>query len=171
MRWLQSFGGPLILLPRDSVHLWAGSFGPDGSDEIDEEDTDYWRISEAIQDYADTVDVRGVEALVLANGRCPTTFVQAENLFVQEMSTGARYGALETTSRALDAVVWAHFSSWRCSGPSVLFDAARFGPSVQESELLAIDIDPGNYSVSSAYWIPGSDAESSVALTRLEYRR
>ncbi|WP_433370412.1 Imm21 family immunity protein [Actinoplanes sp. CA-142083] len=68
MGWVRSFGGPLILLPRDAMPLWAGPYAPDGDDEVDEEDTDYWRVSEEVQDYAEVVDVGGIEALVVYGG-------------------------------------------------------------------------------------------------------
>ena len=35
-------GGPLVLLPRDALQLWTGAYGPDGEDDVDEEETDYW---------------------------------------------------------------------------------------------------------------------------------
>ncbi|WP_433201577.1 Imm21 family immunity protein [Dactylosporangium sp. CS-047395] len=168
MRWLQSFGGPLILLPKESVHLWAGSYGPDGDDEIDEEETDYWRICETVEDYADVVDVRGVEALVLANGGCPTAFVAAERLFVQDMGEGFRLGALQTAARARSAVEWAKVVTWNCAGPCLMFDASLYGPKVREPECLPIDLVAGTYTVRSGYWIPDSNDESNVALTSLE---
>ena len=68
-------GGPLVLLPRDALQVWTGAYGPDGEDDVDEEETDYWWVGEEVEDYADAVEVRGVSALILANGKSPTTFV------------------------------------------------------------------------------------------------
>ena len=49
MRWIRSLGGPLILLPHDAVRRWTGAYGPGGEDDWDEEDTEYWRISEEVK--------------------------------------------------------------------------------------------------------------------------
>ena len=67
-------GGPLVLLPRDALQVWTGAYGPDGEGDVDEE-TNYWWVGEEVEDYADAVEVRGVSALILANGNSPTTFV------------------------------------------------------------------------------------------------
>ncbi|MFG3688816.1 Imm21 family immunity protein [Micromonospora sp. NPDC047740] len=166
---MQSFGGPLILIPRDSVALWHGSYGPDGDDEVEEEETDYWRISEQVQDFAESVDVHGIEALVLANGQCPTTFVPAGSLFVQEMSSGASGRAGDSVLQLLPGIKWSHVTAWNCAGPSLLFDSARFGPSIKDSDCLPIDLPPGRYAVRSAYRMAQSIGEGSLALTKLEF--
>lgn len=74
-------GGPLVLLPRDALQVWTGAYGPDGEDDVDEEETDYWWVGEEVEDYADAVEVRGVSALILANGKSPTTFVPTHRLY------------------------------------------------------------------------------------------
>lgn len=53
-------GGPLVLLPRGALQLWTGAYGPDGQDDVDEEETDYWWVGQEVEDYADAVEVRGV---------------------------------------------------------------------------------------------------------------
>jgi hypothetical protein len=85
-RWIRSLGGPLVLLPRDALQVWRGAYGPDGEDDVDEEETDYWWVGEQVEDYADAVEVRGVSALILANGKAPTTFVNAHRLLVQRIT-------------------------------------------------------------------------------------
>lgn len=163
MRWIRSFGGPLILLPRAAVRLWPGSYGPDGDDEVDEEDTEYWRVSEQVQDYAEAISVPGAEALVLANGGSSTGFVEADNLFVQEMAATRGEDPVRRARRHIPASAWNHVTTWNCAGPGLLFDSARYGPSVLESEGVAVGLRAGRYRVSCAYV-----DMNTLALTRLE---
>lgn len=51
MHSVQSFGG---------LRSWTWSYGPGGDDEPDEEETEYRRVSELVQDYAEPVGVAGV---------------------------------------------------------------------------------------------------------------
>jgi hypothetical protein len=85
-RWIRSMGGPLVLLPRDALQVWTGAYGPDGEDDVDEEETDYWWVGEEVEDYADAVEVGGVSALILANGNSPMTFVPAHRLLLQRIA-------------------------------------------------------------------------------------
>jgi hypothetical protein len=164
--WVRSFGGPLLFLPSDSVHLWSGSFSPDGDDEIDEEETEYWRVSEQVEDYAEPVNVGGVEALAIANGGCPTTFLADHGLIVQEMGRGAR-GAVDLALEVLLRIEWNSVKYWNSAGPGLLFDSALYGPTVEPAEWLALDIEPGRYAVQSAYWRSQSPNVGALALTRL----
>jgi hypothetical protein len=167
VHWIQSFGGPLILLPQGSVGVWTGSFGPDGDDEVEEEDTEYWRVSEQVRDYAEPYRVGGVEALVLANGRCPTTYLAEHHLIVQQMSLSRLRPPVDHALELLPQLTWTHTTTWNCAGPGVLFDSARFGATVQNPDRMAIDIAPGRHAVRSTYHRAESGDEGSLALTHL----
>ena len=60
--------------------MWSGAYGPDGEGDVDEETNNWW-VGEEVEDYADAVEVRGVSALILANGKSPTTFVPTHRLY------------------------------------------------------------------------------------------
>jgi len=167
MKWIKSFGGPLILLPRDSIELWLGSYGPAGEDDWDEEDTEYWRISEAVKDFAEAVDVNGKEGLVLANGNSPTCFLESQSLFVQQLARGPEVDLVEGVVRALPSIQWQHSTEWVCEGPSLLFDSAMFGPNVRDGDGLAVNLNAGKYMIRCAYRQPDPSAGIFVALTIL----
>ncbi|MCU7725226.1 immunity 21 family protein [Actinoplanes sp. KI2] len=165
MRWIKSLGGPLILLPRDAVRRWTGAYGPGGEEDWDEDDTEYWRISEEVTDFAEAVDVAGASALVLANGSSPTTFVEGERLFVQQLAKGSEPDVVGAVLRLLPSIAWQHATEWVCEGPSLLFDSARFGPEVGPGDGLAVDLTPGRYELRSAYRQPDATADVFVAVT------
>ena len=168
MRSVQSFGGPLILLPYEAVRSWTGSYGPGGDDEVDEEETEYWRISELVQDYAEPVHAAGVEALVVANGKAPTTFLPDLGLLVQVLAHGIRTPAIDRAREVLPRLERRHVTEWRCGGPGLLFDSTRYGPEVHDEDGLPVGLAAGRYRVSSGYWLPAGDGDSSLALTTLE---
>lgn len=167
MKWIKSLGGPLILLPRDSVHLWSGSFGPAGEDDWDEEDTDYERIAGGVTDFAEAVDVRGKSALVLANGNSPTCFLESHSLFVQLLATSSEVDVVAAVTRILPSIHWQHSTEWLCEGPSLLFDSAMYGPDVGDEHGLEVNVGAGKYMVRCAYREPDSSAGIWVALTML----
>ena len=168
MAWIKSLGGPLILLPRDAVSRWTGAYGPAGEDDWDEEETEYWRVSEDVTDFAEAVDVDGVSALVLANGSSPTTFVDSRRLFVQQLAKGSEADVVAAVARVLPSITWQHSTDWVCEGPSVLFDSAMFGPNVGPGDGLGVDLAAGKYVVRSAYRQPDRDADVFVAVTMVE---
>jgi len=165
MRWIRSLGGPLILLPHDAVRRWTGAYGPGGEDDWDEEDTEYWRISEEVTDFAEAVDVAEASALVLANGSSPTTFVERERLFVQQLAKGSEPDVVAAVLRLLPSIAWQHAAEWVCEGPGLLFDSARFGPEVGPGDGLPVDLAPGLYELRSAYRQPDPTADVFVAVT------
>ncbi|GAB7038970.1 MULTISPECIES: Imm21 family immunity protein [Catenuloplanes] len=169
MRSVQSLGGPLILLPYDAVRSWTGSCGPGGEDEVDEEETEYWRVSELVRDYAEPVDAAGVQALVLANGRAPTAFMADLGLLVQVLAHGGRTPPLDRAREVLPRLEPARVTEWSCGGPGLLFDSARCGRGVHDGDGLPVALPAGRYRVSSGYWLPADDTDSSLALTTVEW--
>ena len=165
MRWIRSLGGPLILLPRNSVRRWTGAYGPAGEDDLDEEETEYWRVSEKVTDFAGVVDVDGTSALVLANGGSPTTFHEGHRIFVQQLAKGSEPDVVAAVLRLLPSIAWQHTTEWVCDGPCLLFDATMFGPAVGSDDGLPVDLGPGRYVLRSAYRQPDAAADVFVAVT------
>jgi hypothetical protein len=167
VRTIQSLGGPLLVIPEHALPLWHGAYGPDGEDDWPEDETDYWAVSEQVTDYADVVDVRGVPALALANGRSPTRWLDPERLFVQQLAVGREPDTIGAVRRLLASVRWQHHADWTVDAPGVVIDSAEYGPAVNAEERLRIDLPPGRYRVRSAYREPTPDADIFVALTQL----
>jgi Immunity protein 21 len=161
-------GGPLVLLPRDALQVWTGAYGPDGEDDVDEEEeTDYWWVGEEVEDYADAVEVRGVSALILANGNSPTTFVPTHRLLLQRITWDPTADVVANALRLLGSIRWQHETTWVSQGPSYLFDAAAFGVRVGPDDRLDIGLEPGPYIVRSAYAGSGGGPGFELALTQL----
>jgi hypothetical protein len=114
-------GGPLVLFPRDALQLWTGAYGPDGEDDVEEEETDYWWVGEEVEGYADAVEVRGVSALILANGNAPTTFVPAHRLLLQQITWDPTADVVANALRPFGSIRWQHETTWVSQGPSYLF--------------------------------------------------
>lgn len=126
-----------------ALQLWTGAYGPDGEDDVDEEETDYWWVGEEVEDYADAVEVRGVSALILANGNSPTTFVPVHRLLVQQLTWDPTADVVANALRSLGSIRRQHETTWVSQGPSSLFDAAAFGGRVDPDNRLDIDLEPG----------------------------
>jgi hypothetical protein len=123
-------GGPLVLLPRDALQVWTGAYGPDGEDDVDEEETDYWWVGEEVEDYADAVEVRGVSALILANGKSPTTFVPTHRPLLQRITWDPTADVVANALRLLGSIR----SAYAGSGGGPGFELALTQPTPARQE-------------------------------------
>ena len=69
--------------------------------------------------------------------------------------------------RLLGSIRWQHETTWVSQGPSSLFDAAAFGGRVGPDDRLDIGLEPGPYTVRSAYTGSGGGPGFELALTQL----
>jgi hypothetical protein len=168
VRSIRSAGGPLLVIPEPALPSWSGAFGPDGDDDWPEEETDYWRVSEEVTDYAGIVEVGGYQALTLANGSSPMTFLEPERLFLQRLAIGGEPDVVATVRRILPTVSWQYFLEWEVNAQCVVIDSARYGPALRPDDCLPINLPVGRYVVRSAYHKPTPQADVFVALTQLE---
>ena len=148
--WIDSNGGPLLLLPLDLLGNWGGieppkrrvvkaefRWNPDGPA------TDYDRACD-VKGYLGNIDVGAGHALVLGDEPMPTTFLPAPTGGVlvrwvhaeteKELLTAIQ--ALESFPNAEDT----GFLQWP-EGPLVLFDSACPGTKVGADRLL-VDLPP-----------------------------
>ena len=165
--WLKSLGGPLIAVPRSVVPAWFGTDGPGDEEDLDEEETDYWRAC-SVPDPVGVIDVAGKPALVLRTASVPTAYVEEHNLFVHEM---AKTGAPDTVAGViglLPEAQWQFADTFESDEPLSLFDATFPGQYALEHEHLLISIPAGEYSVESAYFKPLSPDGVWVTVVRLK---
>lgn len=163
--WLKSLGGPLIAVPRSVVPSWWGTDGPGGDDDIDEEETDYWRACMAPEPVG-VIDISGEPALVLRTSSVPTTYVGEHLLFVHEMARVAR----DTVAGAVELIPDVHWQggcTFSVHEQLILFDASFPGSYALNNEHLLIDIPFGEYSVESVYWKPIAPDDVWVTMVRL----
>lgn len=165
--WLKSLGGPLIAVPRSVVPAWFGTDGPGDDEDLDEEETDYWRACSA-PDPVGVIDVAGKPALVLRTSSVPTAYVEEHKLFVHEMAKTGRPDTVAGATSLLSEVEWQFAETFAAGEPLVLFDASFPGQYALEHEHLLITVPPGEYSVESAYHKPVSSDGVWVTLVRLK---
>ncbi len=153
--WVESAGGPLILLEEHLLASWRGCFSPP---EAANDVTDYDRAC-GVDDYLGTIAVASGYGLVLGDEPMRTTWWQ-----LPEAHTGIlvrwQWAASEhdviTALTSLTDVIWAeaginlHISD----GNLVLFDAACVGNEVDERVRIALA--PGHYVLTTAQYTPNS---------------
>jgi hypothetical protein len=158
--WIDSAGGPLILLPQHLLSEWSGADSRTGRDK-----TDYDRAC-AIGE-AGILDVANGHALVLGDEPMGTrAFAHPSGIVLARWrhaeSEAAADGAL---SNPLHALVWTEIGILSVTNtPLVLFDSAFPGTEIiTESAVLELPVD--EYVVELAELAP--DADTALQLVRL----
>ncbi|MGW0820585.1 immunity 21 family protein [Streptomyces sp. NPDC002845] len=157
VRWVESGGGPLIVLPEAVLPFWTGADG-------DEISSDYDRACD-VDGHAGFVPVGDTRALVLGDDPAATTFLPEHDTFVRWYAADSETELLAGVPAALDAAVWEPESEWRVPGPVLLFDAAWPGEAAERTDHLRVTLEPGRYGVSTAY--VSSGPETWLGLVRL----
>lgn len=164
--WLKSLGGPLIAVPGSVVRAWFGTDGPGDPDDIDEEETDYWRACSA-PDPVGVIDVEGKSALVLRTSSVPTAYVQSSRVFVHEMAKTGRTDTLNGALELISGLQWQAAGSFSVEEELVLFDASFPGGYALSHEHVIVDVPPGSYKVEWAHHKPSTPSSVWVILVRL----
>jgi hypothetical protein len=143
VNWIRSHGGPLVVMPESSLARWWGAYGAGGEDDVDEEETHYWYISERVEDYADVVTVNDATLLVLANGYAPTCFLDRDLLFVQCLTSESADDIEPVVHRALSQAQWQEQAVWNADVSCIIFDSAQYGPGLPLDDRLPVPVAPG----------------------------
>jgi hypothetical protein len=144
MRWIESNGGPFVLVADDMLNDWRGVEGPSGR-EPDSVDTDYDRAC-AVTEYVEAIPCGSSRVLVLGDEPFRTSwrpqpfggdivrwvYSDSEQSIVAALETGAVDAALEKSGIQFAA---------GASGTLWLFDAARPGKEVG-ADALRIEVGP-----------------------------
>ncbi|WP_026401024.1 Imm21 family immunity protein [Actinomadura rifamycini] len=159
--WVESGGGPLVVVPEALLVRWAGAEG-DGPEETW---GDYGRAC-AVDGYIGLVPVGAGHALVLGDEPATTTYLPDERAFLRWSaadSEAALVAAAETALRS--SVRWDEELTWDAGGPAVLFDSAYPGPEPGPGDRLRVELPPGPHRVRAAY---REDASAWMHLVRLD---
>ena len=151
VEWLDTGGGPFVILPSHSLRKWGGLRAEGAPNDFD-------RACD-VTDYLGTIPFDAAQALVLGDDPFPTAFFAAPTFggaYIVRMLWGED---LEKATRAVHAIPR---SSWTTeqllfdggSGALVLFDAAHPGP--QAPHRISVPLGPGRYAVASADWEDGT---------------
>lgn len=157
MEWIESEGGHLVLMDRESMRGWQGV---DGSADP-RFSSDYERAC-AVDDYCAVLNVGGHEVLVLGDEPYSTTF------YVHELHglMLVRWRWADSEASAIQVLLQSHdrFDINQLVrmdvriGELVLFDAALPGDEVEQK--LVVSVAPGRYEMGTALLEP--DRETSL---------
>ena len=178
LQWVQSNGGPLLLVTEFLQPSWAGVEAPDPPRLIQAtfrfqqsgEPTDYDRACDAGGDYLGIVSVATGQALVLGDVPLQTAWVPEDN------GPGGwlvRWEFAESEAEVERTLVKAQVPEWSpgpvfhtVPGNHCLFDAAIPGRDVSDDEGLIIHLAAPAYRVSTGFLRP--DPETSLIVHWLQ---
>ena len=175
LQWVESAGGPLLLLPQDLLGFWEGVNTPPNFRNVSAEfrwneggaATDYDRACD-VKDCVGLIDVGPGQGLVLGDEPLATTWISSPNgsggILVRCRFSQGDEEIQEVLNSQLNAQSWEEGPVVTFDGsPLVLFDAAAPGTSI-ESRLVA-PLAKGTYRVGTLDYTP--HAEVSLLLHRL----
>jgi hypothetical protein len=138
MKWIESAGGPLVLVSRDDATTWSGYEG------------DY-EIACAVEDLAGVIqfgrDGDGKVALVIWGEPLMTTYLADENMLVQWIYADTEDDLLRMVDNKLPTADWQHGPSITLAHSLVLFDAAIPGGELDLADILEVQLEPGSYRI------------------------
>lgn len=158
VEWVESGGGPLVVVPEAVLSSWSGA-------DSEESVTDYDRAC-GVAGYAGLVAVGQAQALVLCDDPASTSFIPEHGLFVRWCAAESEEELLGSVDAALAGAVWEPGQHWDVPGPAVLFDSAWPGDELEPENHLRVELGPGRYSVRSAYVEPNPQTWLSLVQLR-----
>ncbi|MGW3328891.1 Imm21 family immunity protein [Streptomyces virginiae] len=157
--WVESGGGPLVVVPAEVLTRWEGadSEGPE---------SDYDRAC-AVVGRTGLLTVGPSHALVLGDEPSSTTFLPEHGVFVRWVCAESEAELLGGVEAALkdEDVAWEDGQVWEVPGPVVLFDSAWPGSEVEPDNHTRVELAAGRYEVRAASAQPTS--ETAFQLVRL----
>ena len=155
MQWVESNGGPLILVPERHLRAWHGADGPSASE------TDYERAC-AVEDYAAAIPVGEGAGIIIAEEPLPTAWQPSSEggggMLVRWVAAPSEQAVRDALAALPPGIPWEEVFDLeveREDGALVLFDAAVPGGELPPDHL-RIDLAPGHYTFElSAYRVSG----------------
>ena len=156
--WVESTGGPLILLEEDLVPHWRGYLSLSDSSL-----TDYERACE-VSDYLGTIGVGSGSGLVLGEQPYSTTWLPASEL---DYGIIVRWVCAENEAAVIQALNELSNRNWQrtdvvvevTTGKLILFDSASPGYDIKT--FIAVQIPKGSYVAETLHY----DAHKDTSLT------
>jgi hypothetical protein len=146
--WVESGGGPLVVVPETSLRDWRGV----DPDDLDDED-DAARAC-AVDGFAGVVAVgqEGAQALVLGDDPATTCYMPEMRAFIR-WNAAHNADSLISAARALVAdpiAEWDDCGVWETDGPAVLMDAGEDGAQPWFGTLVPVTIGAGRWKILAA---------------------
>lgn len=163
MRWINSEGGPLIMLADPLLEFWQGC------NVIGESPTDYDRAC-AVEDVVGLVNVGSGFGLVLGDEPFQTAWIPLDNrgrgTLVRWIHADSEDAVVSAMSRVPDEVFQSSGLIYPSDGSRMsVFDSALSGRSLAESEVLKLDLPRGHYDILTSTFRP--DENTAILLHRL----
>lgn len=169
--WIESSGGPLILIDSEAVEFWSGILErssylqgtcEQSTDYMDPLETDYGKAC-SVNDYLGVVSIEKQNVLVFGDEPLPTTIVHSSILetTIAQWVYGEKESEKALQTVGLPALNWSFNEAIKFSSPEqYLFDAAIDGRSLDTKNdgtfFLKMNLLPGEYQVFSTFYEPDS---------------
>ncbi|MFG2994876.1 Imm21 family immunity protein [Streptomyces sp. NPDC048257] len=146
--WVESGGGPLVVVPAAVLASWEGADG-------EGPESDYGRACSVVG-YARLVAVGSSQALVLGDEPSSTAFLPEHGVFVRWVAAESEADLLGGVEAAMKDADWEGEQVWEVPGPVVLFDSAWPGSEVEPDNHMRVDLAAGRYELRAALAQPHS---------------
>ncbi|WP_173390721.1 Imm21 family immunity protein [Actinomadura litoris] len=163
--WVETQGGPLILVPESVLLLWKGSSYSE-ADKV-EEWGDYGRAC-GVGGHAGVISVGTTEALVLAEEPAATSYVEPLGMLVRLLA-GFDFDIRILEQMDLAETIWDPVAEWKVDGALILFDPVLSGSDVSRQDSLRISLREGRIIVEAARGEVEPDDDTALQLLRLRY--
>ncbi|MFI5476710.1 Imm21 family immunity protein [Streptomyces cacaoi] len=139
LTWLETEGGPFIVVPRTALPHWSGTEG------------DYDRACE-VMDFVGVLALPDeAEALVLGDEPLTTAYLPEYRVLVRWCYAESEDGVADFIRAGLPTAEWEEGPVLSTTGELVMFDAAYFGTEVGTlTDSTALELAAGRYRVDSA---------------------
>ena len=167
LHWLNSTGGPLILLERSLLCYWRGTMTNSQS-----EPSDYDRACN-VDDYLGLIDVGSGQALVLGDEPMQTCWwplTLCQGILVRWHWAPSEDVVYKSLAGDLNNITWenADLEIRFSDGDLIVIDSSCLGDDLDDS--LKFQLNPGQYRVDTALFRPNKDILSGVTSHSLGMR-
>ncbi|QXV55668.1 hypothetical protein CVV72_00620 [Amycolatopsis sp. TNS106] len=149
--WVESLGGPLIVVPVSALAHWKGSL--EGGED------DYGRAC-AVNALAGTLPIGGRTGLVLGDKPAATCYLPEHRAFLRWLAAYSEDELFAEAERLLadPATPWEDCGHWETDGPAILMDSVTAGtelgiayPSGGKPQEEYVDIERGSFAVRAVH--------------------
>ncbi len=178
LKWIQSAGGPLVVLPEEALNVWSGRYKRDlylkgvfeeADNFLNRTEADYGKAC-SVDDFLGVIEGKKGSVLVLGDEPLPTTLYHSSK---NEAGIARVYYGKENIEEVINGLSINKIIHWKFgltvafnSNNQFLFDAALAGEDLKNlDEFLSIRLTPGLYKVFTHVYEP--DEETKLLLHRL----
>ncbi|WP_353962866.1 MULTISPECIES: Imm21 family immunity protein [unclassified Streptomyces] len=149
-RWIESSGGPFVILPVSCLPDWLGSYGED------------YDAACEVEEYLGLVRAgtpgSTEEGLVVADEPLPATYIPDLKCVLQWQYASSENELVSAARRSIAGPLdWQRGPQFELRDRLVMFDASASGESLEENEKLELPLTPGRYECFTADYSSGSD--------------